>query len=233
MEFLLLCLICLFSFVSLFLIAKLMGHKQVSQLDFFDYITGITIGSIAAEFATNLEEPWKPLVAMSIYGTITVLLSIVARKFPRIRKYLNGTSSIIMNNGKLDQKNMKKAKLDLNEFLMMCREQGYFDLSSIQTAIFECDGKLSILPNSSRRPTTPEDFQLKPEQEPLFAEIIMDGRIMEKNLKHMGFDLNWLSIQLKQHKISSAEDVFLAVCDKNQNILFYKKENFSEEAQRL
>jgi len=210
-----------------------MGHKQVSQLDFFDYITGITIGSIAAEFATNLEEPWKPLVAMSIYGTITVLLSIVARKFPRIRKYLNGTSSIIMNNGKLDQKNMKKAKLDLNEFLMMCREQGYFDLSSIQTAIFECDGKLSILPNSSRRPTTPEDFQLKPEQEPLFAEIIMDGRIMEKNLKHMGFDLNWLSIQLKQHKISSAEDVFLAVCDKNQNIFFYKKENFSEETQRL
>ncbi len=227
MEFLVLCLTCLCSFLALFIIAKLMGHKQVSQLDFFDYITGITIGSIAAEFATNLEEPWKPLVAMSIYGVITVMLSIVARKSPRIRKYLNGTSSIIMNNGKLDQKNMKKAKLDLNEFLMMCREQGYFDLSSIQTAIFECNGKLSILPNSSRRPTTPEDFQLKPQQETLFAELIMDGQIIEKNLIHMGLDLNWLSIQLKKHDIPSAQDVFLAVCDKNQNIIFYKKEDCS------
>ena len=225
MEFLVLCFICLLSFLSLFIIAKLMGHKQISQLDFFDYITGITIGSIAAEFATNLEEPWKPLVAMSIYGTITILLSVVARKFPRVRKYLNGTSCIILDNGKLDQKSMKKAKLDLNEFLMMCREQGYFDLNNIQTAIFESNGKLSILPSSTRRPTTPEDFQLKPQQETLFAEIIMDGQIIEKNLTHMGLDLNWLSIQLKQHGIRSAKDVFLAVCDKNQNVTFYKKGN--------
>lgn len=202
-----------------------MGHKQIAHLDFFDYITGITIGSIAAEFATELEDPWKPLIAMTIYTIATLLLGIIARKFPRTRKYLNGTSRIIMNNGKLYRENLKKAKLDLNEFLVMCREQGYFDLSSIQTALFEYNGKLTILPNSSRRPTTPEDLQLKPEQETLFAEIIMDGRILEKNLQNIGFDLNWLSKQLQQHGIRSHQDVFLAVCDKNQNICFYKKED--------
>ena len=201
-----------------------MGHKQISQLDFFDYINGITIGSIAAEFATDLEEPWKPLVALVIYALATLLIGIAARKFPKPRKYLNGTSKIIIDNGKMNRENLKKAKLDLNEFLVMCREQGYFDLSSIHTAIFEYNGKLTILPTSLRRPTIPEDFQLNPEQETLFAEIIMDGRILEKNLQSIGFDINWLSKQMDQHGIRSPKEVFLAVCDINQNISLYKKD---------
>lgn len=225
MEFIIICLTSIFSYLTLFLLTKIMGHKQISQLDFFDYITGITIGSIAAELATDLEAPWKSLVAMIIYAIATIMLSIIARKFPRTRKYLNGTSRILMNNGNIDKENLKKSKLDLNEFLVMCREQGYFDLSSIQTALFEYNGKLSILPVSSRRPTIPEDFQLKPEQEILFAEVIMDGRILEKNLQSIGFDLNWLTKQLSQHGIGSPKDVFLAVCDKNQNIFFYKNES--------
>lgn len=224
MDFIAVCLTSIFSYITLFLMSKLMGHKLVSQLDFFDYITGITIGSIAAEFATDLEAPWKPLLAMIIYAIATILLSIISRKFSRFRKYLNGTSIIIMDNGKLSEENLKKSKLDLNEFLMMCREQGYFDLCDIQTALFECNGKLAILPNSTRRPATPEDFQMQPEQGTLFAEVIMDGEIIEKNLKHIGFDLNWLTKQLDQQKINSAKDVFLAVCDRNQNITFYKKD---------
>lgn len=225
MKFFILCLTSIFSYIILFLLTKLMGQKQISQLDFFDYITGITIGSIAAEFATELEEPWKPLLAMVIYAIATLMLGIIARKFPRTRKYLNGTSKIIMNNGKLYKENLKKAKLDINEFLVMCREQGYFDLNSIQTALFEYNGKLSILPTSSRRPTIPEDFKLKPEQETLFAEVIMDGKVIEKNLQNIGFDINWLSKQLEKHGIGSPKDVFLAVCDKNQNITFYKNES--------
>lgn len=225
MKFVVICLTSIFSYASLFVLTKLMGHKQISQLDSFDYITGITIGSIAAEFATDLETPWKPLLAMTIYAIATVLLGMIARKYPRSRKYLNGTSQIIINNGKLNRENLKKSKLDINELIVMCREQGYFDLSSIQTALFEYNGKLSILPISSRRPAIPEDFQLKPEQETLFAEIIMDGRIIEKNLQNIGFDLNWLSKQLTQHGIGSPKDVFLAVCDKNQHILFYKKDD--------
>ena len=101
MSFLLLCLTALSSFGVLFLVAKFVGHKQIAQLDFFDYITGITIGSIAAEMATELEEPWKPFTAMLIYGGITLLLSIISNKFPRTRKYLNGTPTIIMDHGKL------------------------------------------------------------------------------------------------------------------------------------
>ena len=223
MSFLILCLTALGSFGALFLSAKLIGHKQIAQLDFFDYITGITIGSIAAEMATDLEAPWKSLTAMLIYGGVTVLLSVVSNRFPRTRKYLNGTPTILMDRGKLYRENLKKAKLDLSEFMVMCRQQGYFDLSNIQTAVFEYNGKLTILPVSSQRPATPNDLNLAPEQELLFTELIMDGRILEVNLKRMGLDLAWLTKQLEQSHIHSAEDVFLALCDRNLKFVLYKK----------
>lgn len=213
------------SFAVLFLVDKIIGHKQLAQLDFFDYITGITIGSIAAEMATELEEPWKPLTAMFLYGGTTLLLSVAANKFPRARKYLNGTPTILMDHGKLYRENLKKAKLDLSEFMVLCRQQGYFDLSNIQTAIFEYNGKLSILPVSSQRPATPNDLNLSPSQELLFTELIMDGRILDDNLHRMGLDVTWLNKQLKRHKVSSAREVFLAVCDRNLNFALYKIDN--------
>lgn len=224
MSFLRLCLVALGSFATLFLVAKFIGHKQIAQLDFFDYITGITIGSIAAEMATELEEPWKPLVAMVIYGGVTLLLSVISNKLPRSRKYLNGTPTILMDNGKLYYENLKKAKLDLSEFMVMCRQQGYFDLTSIQTAVFEYNGKLTILPVSTQRPATPSDMNLAPAQELMFTELIMDGRILESNLKRMGLNLTWLDKQLKQNNINSPQDVVLALCDKNLKFVAYKKD---------
>ena len=224
LSFLILCLTALGSFGVLFLVAKLIGHKQIAQLDFFDYITGITIGSIAAEMATELEEPWKPLTAMVIYGGITLLLTTISVKYPKSRKYLNGTPTILMDHGKLYHKNMKKAKLDLSEFMVMCRQQGYFDLTAIQTAVFEYNGQLTILPVSRQRPVIPEDMGINPEQELLFTELIMDGRILEDNLKRMGLDLTWLNKQLKQRHIPTAKDVFLAVCDRNGKFVLYEKE---------
>ena len=224
MNFLVLCLTTFGSFCVLFLVAKFIGRKQISQLDFFDYITGITIGSIAAEMATELEEPWKPLTAMVIYGGVTLLLSVVSNKFPRTRKYLNGAPTILMDHGKLYYQNLKKAKLDLSEFMVMCRQQGYFDLTNIETAVFEYNGKLTILPVSSQRPATPKDMDLAPEQELFFTELIMDGRILEDNLKRMGLDLNWLDQQLKQRHIRSPRDVVLAVCDPNLKFVLFKKD---------
>ena len=105
---------------------------------------------------------------------------------------------------------------------MMCRQQGYFDLASIQTAIFEYNGKLTILPVSAQRPATPADLNLAPEQELLYTELIMDGRILEDNLKKLGLNLTWLDRQLKQRHLSSARDVFLAVCDKNRKLVIFE-----------
>ena len=214
----------LLSVGALFAVAKIMGHKQMSQLDFFDYISGITIGSIAAELATELEEPLKPLIAIAVYGAAAVLLSKITSLFPKTRKYINGTPTILMNNGKLYRENLKKAKLDLSEFMVMCRQQGYFNLSDIQTAVFEFNGKLSILPVSKKRPANPEDLNLSPAPEFIHTEVIMDGRILDENLKRMGLDDKWLLKQLNAQGYKKAEEVFLALCDENNQLTVFAME---------
>lgn len=221
MELIQVILTSLLSAVSLFLIAKIMGHKQMAQLDFFDYITGITIGSIAAELATELEAPWKPLIAMIAYGAVALGLTILAHKFPKTRKYVNGTPTIVMDNGKLYRNNMKKAKLELSEFMVLCRQEGYFNLNDIQTAVFEYNGRLTILPKSEKRPLTPEDMKITPEKAEIYTEIIMDGRILQENLKRLGLDLTWLDKQLKKQKYDDAKEIYLGICDKNNNLTLF------------
>lgn len=222
MEILKVVLTSILSALALFVIAKFMGHKQMAQLDFFDYITGITIGSIAAELATELENPWRSLIAMIIYGVISVCLSIITNKSVRIRKFINGTPTIIMNNGKLYRKNMKKAKLDLSEFMVMCRQEGYFNLSDIQTAIFEYNGRLTILPVSDKRPVTPNDMNLTPPKEEICTEVIMDGRVLDENLERLGLNITWLDKQLKQQKYNSAKEIYLGVCDQNNKLSLFE-----------
>ena len=140
MEIIKVILTALLSVAALFIITKIMGHKQVAQLDFFDYDSGITIGSIGAELATELDEPHKPLIALCVWGGASLILNLLAHKLPKTRKYINGTPTILMNEGKLYRKNLKKAKLDLSEFLLLCREQGYFDLDEIQLAVLSIMG---------------------------------------------------------------------------------------------
>lgn len=204
-------LTALLSVAALFIIAKIMGHKQVAQLDFFDYISGITIGSIAAELATELEEPYKPLIALGIYGLASLLLNLLTHKIPRTRKYINGTPTILMNDGKLYRKNLKQAKLDLSEFMLLCREQGYFDLDEIQTALFEHNGKLSVLPKAANRPATPDDLKITVKATHIGVEVIMDGRVMGENLSRLGRNAKWLEKQIKTQGYRDAKQIFLGV----------------------
>ena len=221
MEIIKVILTSVLSAAAIFAIAKILGHKQMSQLDFFDYITGITIGSIAAELATELEKPWKPLIAMIIYGTITLALSIITSKFPRTRKFINGTPTVIMSGGKLYRKNFKKAKLDLSEFMVMCRQEGYFNLLDISAAIFEYNGRLTILPKAEKRPVNPGDMNKIPPVESIDTEVIMDGRILEGNLKRLGLDLVWLDKELKRQGYKNAKEIFLGICDNNNQLTLF------------
>ena len=212
-------LTALLSVAALFVITKLMGHKQVAQLDFFDYVSGITIGSIGAELATELETPERPLIALAIYGIVSITLNILTHKFPKTRKYVNGTPTIVMNGGKIYRKNLKQAKLDLSEFMLLCREQGYFDLDEVETAIFEHNGKLSILPKSEYRPTTPKDFSISTLKAHIGTELIMDGRIMGENLKRAGKSEKWLTKELKKQGYKNSKEIFLGIYRAEENRL--------------
>ncbi|MBR6782584.1 MAG: DUF421 domain-containing protein [Clostridia bacterium] len=225
MEIIKIILTALLSVASLFIITKIMGHKQVAQLDFFDYVSGITIGSIGAELATELEKPYKPLIALAIYGLASLLLNLLAHKIPKTRKYINGTPTILMNEGRLYRRNLMQAKLDLSEFMLLCREQGYFDLDEIQTAIFEHNGKLSILPKAANRPVTPVDLKITAKETHIGVEVIMDGRVMGENLSRMGRDANWLAKQLKIQGCTDAKDILLGIYRPEEDKLtLYKNE---------
>lgn len=219
MEIINVILTAILSVVALFIVTKIMGHKQVSQLDFFDYVSGITIGSIGAELATELEKPLRPLIALVVYGVASLIFNLLEHKLPRTRKYINGTPTILFSVGKLHRDNLKKAKLDLSEFMLMCREQGYFDLEQIQTVVFEHNGKLSILPKSANRPATPEDLNLTVKDENFGIEVIMDGRIMGKNLSLMGLNEKWLEKRISLQGFKSTKEVFLGVYRKNEDKL--------------
>ena len=181
------------SFITIFILANLMGYRQMSQMSMFDYINGITIGSMAAEMATSLEESFiQPLSAMIVYALLTLCLSILTLKSVKLRRFIEGKPLLLVNNGEIYRDNLKKAKIDVTELLVQCRVNGYFDISKIQTAVLEENGRISFLPKALERPATPADMNLVPEQEYMVANVILDGKIMEENLKHTGNDEKWL-----------------------------------------
>ena len=226
MELLKIAVLSFTSLIVLFILTKIMGNKEMSQLSMFDYIIGITIGSIAAEMATALETDfWQPLLAMVIYALLALLFSVLSKKSIKARRIISGTTLILLDNGILYRKNFKKAKLDLDEFLMLCRINGYFNLSDIQTAMLEANGKISFLPKSEHRPTITSDFNMTPEQERIVVNVIMDGKVLPENLNYTGNDYVWLQNQLVKQGINNISDIFLATCDSNNNLSIYKKNN--------
>ncbi|MEG2295161.1 MAG: DUF421 domain-containing protein [Oscillospiraceae bacterium] len=215
------------SIIALFILTKLIGNRQMSQLSMFDYVNGITIGSIAAEMATSLESDFlKPLLAMIIYAAAAILMSYICCKSIQFRRIITGKSLILLDNGKLYIENLSCAKLDMHEFLIQCRNAGYFDLNNIQTAILEANGKISFLPISNQRPATPNDLKVQVEQEKMVANVIIDGNIMLENLKYIGNNEEWLKKQLAVQKIKKISDISLATCDSNNKLTIYEKLNF-------
>lgn len=212
------------SLVILFILTKLMGNREMSQLTMFDYIVGITIGSIAAEMSTSLESNFmEPVVAMIVYGLVTVFISYITCKSLSLRRFFTGRARILLDNGKLYRKNFKSAKIDLNDFLMECRINGYFNLSDIQTAILEPNGRVSFLPKSLKRPATPEDLNLSPSVENVVINVILDGVLLKENLAKTGNNINWLENNLKEQGINDLKKVFLATCDNQNNLSVYVK----------
>lgn len=220
MDILKVCLSSIGSIIVLFISTKLIGNKQMSELNMFDYINGITIGSIAAEMATSLEgDFYYPIVAMAVYTGAMLLISYLTGKKVAIRRFLTGKSIILMSDGKVYRENFNTAKIDINEFLTQCRVNGFFNLDDIDTAILEQNGKLSFLPKVAARPVNTKDLNLALKQEKLSLDVILDGNVMEDNLRQTGNDVEWLKRELKKQKIESISDVFIGICNTGNNTL--------------
>lgn len=214
------------SITLLFILTKIMGQREMSQLSIFDYFITITIGSIAAELSTSLEDNFvQPIIAMIVYALITLIVSILNTKFVKLRPFLSGKTLILYDDGTLFKENFKKAKIDLNEFLVQCRTNGFFNLSDIKTALLEENGKISFLPYSDKRPANPSDFNIKPKEEEILTNLILDGKIMQENLQELGFDETWLLKKLKKQGITKTNNIFLATYCSDGNLSVYLSGN--------
>lgn len=207
----------LVSLVAMFLMTRLSGKRQIAQMSPFDYVNSVTVGSIAAELATNLEQWYRPLTAIVIYGVVVWLVHLSSCKSIAVRSFFSGRSMILMQNGTIFKENLLRATIDLNEFLAQARIAGYFDPSQIQAAILETNGQISFLPKSTERPTSPADFELHPDPAGTWYDLVLDGHLMQDNLKATGRDEKWLTTQLERQGIGQRSEVFYAACDQHGN----------------
>lgn len=212
-----------FSLILLQLLAKLEGPKQISQLSFYDYIVGITLGSIAAVLAVDDQIHWSiSTTAILTYVMLNIFFSYITTKSIYARRFLTGEPNILIFHGKIIEKNLKKIHFDINDLLTQCRTQGYFDISKIEFAIMEATGNVSIMLKSEENPVTIKDMNKKVKQEELLANVIIDGNIMEKNLKSIGKNKDWLLKQLEE-KNTSLDSILLAIANLNNDLYIYYK----------
>lgn len=213
----------LLSLITLFLVTKLIGKKQVSQLSLFDYVIGISIGNFAAEMTINLEsEELYGIIAVLLFGGIAYLVSVGTMKSIKLRRFFMGSPTILIEHGKILQDNFYKVKYDINDMLEQCRVNGYFDISEIDYAIVEANGELSILAKSVYLPVNRNDMKLKVSKNGLCANVIIDGKVMYNNLKKINKDEKWLNKELKL-KGKDISDIILATVDINDKVVFYER----------
>lgn len=199
------------SLIVLFFITKLMGKKQVSELSLFDYVIGISIGNFTAEMVMNFDYQYiNGVIAILTFGIISYLVSIVTLKSIHLRRFLIGVPTVIIEDGKINLNALKKAKLDINDLLEECRSEGYFDISEVSYAILEVNGKLSILPKSDYQVPNLKDLKIKKEKAYLSVNVIIDGVLMEENLKNSNKGLDWLNKELKKQGHTNYENILLA-----------------------
>lgn len=212
------------SLLTLFVVTKILGKKQVSELSLFDYVIGISIGNFAAEITINVDVPlMNGIAAVILFGLIAFCISKLTMKSIWVRRLVTGVPTVIMQNGKFIEKNMSKTNYDLNDFLEECRNNGYFDVSEIECAIVEANGKISFLPKSEYKPLTPKDMQIKTQKQGLCANVIIDGKLMNKNLENVGKTKEWLDKELKVRGYRDYKDIFFATIDQQDKITIFER----------
>lgn len=204
-----------FAFVFLFIISKLLGKKQIAQLEFIDYAVGISLGSIAAEWSVEAEEPfYYYAISMAIFFALAYLTAVVGRKTPLLKRIFKGKPITLIYEGKISFKGLCKSHIDVNDLLAMLREKGYFDVADVAYAIFETSGKLSVLPKGDQRPVVVEDLgDEKVKQASLTNTLVIDGEISKSGLNELEKDVPWLLKRLKIENKKDLQDIILATYD--------------------
>ena len=223
-DFLNICFRTILVLIILFFITKMMGKKQISELNFFDYVVGITIGSIAADISLDIEKNMiAGIAALFIYGFISYIISFVSIKSILARRFFIGVPTVLVEKGKIIESGLKKSKIDVNDLLMKARENGYFNLDEIDYALMEVNGNISFLPKEKEKPVTKKDIKIKCSNEELTVNAIIDSKYMANNMKAINKDKEWLDHELKVNGYDNYDNILLATIDNNYKVTIYEK----------
>lgn len=199
------------TFLILLILARLMGRKQLSQITFFDYIVGITIGSIAGSGIIDRDiSMYDTIIALLVWSILPIIIGNINLKSIRTRKLIESDPVIIIQNGVVNEKNMKKVRYNIGDLLMQLREKGIFELSEVEFALLEAHGKLSVLKNSQSREVTLKDLNIQVPYKGMTIEVILDGAILNHNLSIINKDEAWLINELKNRNINDVNHIIYA-----------------------
>lgn len=208
------------SFIVLLFLARILGKKQLSQLTFFNYITGITIGSIAAEIASQHETPFiDGLISLIWWSILTLLSSLISLKSSKLRGIIDGDPTIVIKNGELSVQALKTSKLHMDDLLMLLREKSVFSIQDVHYAILETNGELSILMKPAEQSATKQDVKADVSIPPhIPTEVVNDGKIVRKTMEELKLTDEWLMKKLKKQNIQDLQDVFYAQLQPNGSL---------------
>ncbi len=205
-------------FFLLVLLARIIGKKFLGQLTFFDFVTGITIGTIGGAYVTTEVRGYYVLLSPIILTLLVVGTGYLTLKSVPARKLIEGEPLLLIQNGKIFEKNLGKIRYNQDDLMMQLREKDIFDLSEVEFAQLEPDGKISILKKSQHLPLTPKDLKLNTSYKGISSEIIRDGKIVSQNLEQNHLSHEWLYNELSSRNIKNIRTVFLATLSTDGNL---------------
>ena len=215
------------SFFAILILARIIGKKQLSQLTFFHYVTGITIGSIAAEIAAQAETPFfDGLISLIWWCVLTIIITVITLKNKRLRILFDGKPTVLVKNGVIFPSALKKERIHIDELTMMLREKEIYSLDEVLHVTLETNGEIGVMKKPSSRNVTQQDMQIKPTEVSYFPiEVISDGKIIYENLHEVDLDEQWLMRKLRKKNIENVEDVYFAQLLENGSIYISKRVN--------
>lgn len=218
------------AFTSLLIFGRILGKTQIAQMTFFEYVAGITIGSLAADLTTNLGvRPMALYVGLVAWSALTLTVQFISLKGRWLGKMTEGEPVIVIQNGQIMENTLRKVRMQAIELSTLLRDKGVFDIATVEFAVLEPQGTLSVLVRSQDQPVTPKDLGISTQYEGLGIELVVDGAVMEQNLKRLKLNRAWLNEQLRLQNIGSLDEVFLAVMDTQGKIYIDRYTDRSSE----
>lgn len=209
----------LVAFFAILLITRILGRQQVAQLTIYEYINGITFGSIAATVATDLGQPSVGhIIGLFLFGGLTFSVSYIAKKNRTLSKIVDGEPILVVQDGHILEKNLGRFQYTVDDLTHLLRKKDIFNIQDVKYAILETTGEISVVKVALKENVKIENMNLQSTQEELITDIVVTGKIIYENLKKRNITVDWLTGQLKTMGVRNINDIYYATLDKDKKI---------------